>query len=135
MACAVILAKGPGTATAAYPSIRQLFVALFRFLLVPSMVVCVFSGFASMMVHRPYWNALWAWLKGGTSILLLTITFRGQGQALSVLDADVFGDPAQLADVLRKERSGLWILLAVALFNVVIGIWRPRFSGMKRKVM
>jgi hypothetical protein len=33
-----------------------------------------------------------------------------------------------LAASLGPERNSLWALLAVAMANVMIGIWRPRFT-------
>ena len=35
-------------------------------------------------------------------------------------------DPATLAASLGAESKSLWVLLAVATVNVVLGIWRPR---------
>jgi hypothetical protein len=37
-------------------------------------------------------------------------------------------DPAQLAEVLRTEWGGLWLLLSLALANIVLAVWRPKFS-------
>jgi hypothetical protein len=37
-------------------------------------------------------------------------------------------DPAAITGSYGAERSTLWFLLAVSLANVVLGIWRPRFT-------
>ena len=37
-------------------------------------------------------------------------------------------DPATLAGSLGSERATLWVLLAVATVNVVLGVWRPRLT-------
>jgi hypothetical protein len=41
-------------------------------------------------------------------------------------------DPATLAATLGPERNTLWVLLAVATANVVLGIWRPRLLRLPR---
>jgi hypothetical protein len=47
---------------------------------------------------------------------------------LSALAAAGHPDPAQLAQVLRTESGSLWLLLTLALGNIVIAVWRPRLS-------
>jgi hypothetical protein len=37
-------------------------------------------------------------------------------------------DPLILAETLGPERNTLWVLLAIATANVVLGIWRPRLT-------
>jgi hypothetical protein len=37
-------------------------------------------------------------------------------------------DPASLATLLTAESDTLWVLLAVSVANVALGVWRPRFS-------
>ncbi len=37
-------------------------------------------------------------------------------------------DPAALTNLVAREQNGLWALLGVALANVVVGVWRPRFA-------
>ena len=39
--------------------------------------------------------------------------------------------PATLAQSLGPERNTLWVLLAIATVNVVLGIWRPRFTKLR----
>ncbi len=41
-------------------------------------------------------------------------------------------DPATLAVSFTGERNTLWILLAVCVANVVLGVWRPRLSWRPR---
>ena len=37
-------------------------------------------------------------------------------------------DPATLGTSLHGEQGVLWVLLAVAIANVVLGVWRPRLA-------
>jgi hypothetical protein len=39
-------------------------------------------------------------------------------------------DPASLTGSYGAERGSLWLLLVVAVVNVVLGIWRPRFTNL-----
>ena len=41
-------------------------------------------------------------------------------------------DPATLTGALAAERNTLWVILAVAVLNVVLGIWRPRILRLPR---
>ena len=50
-------------------------------------------------------------------------------QILKVMhEIGAIGDPIQLAQVLRAEWGGLWIIVAVSIANIILGVWRPRFS-------
>ncbi len=56
---------------------------------------------------------------------------QGPMQQEAELSAKVLGheaDPAALAASLGAEWSSLWVLLAVATANVILGIWRPRLT-------
>jgi hypothetical protein len=35
-------------------------------------------------------------------------------------------DPATLAGELGTRRTTLWVFLAIAMANIVLGVWRPR---------
>jgi hypothetical protein len=35
-------------------------------------------------------------------------------------------DPATLAGELGTRRATLWVFLAIAMANIVLGVWRPR---------
>jgi hypothetical protein len=60
---------------------------------------------------------------------LLTVSASARHAAdLSALAAAGSPDPVQLAEVLRTEWGGLWILLTLSIANIVLGVWRPRLS-------
>ena len=50
------------------------------------------------------------------------------------LAANALAGTANVADLavsLGAESASLWILLGVATFNVVFGVWRPRLTRLK----
>ncbi len=118
----VLRSAGPSPGDPAWPSLRHALDGLHARLVVPSMLICLFSGLASMFAHRPYWNALWAWLKALSGMAALELTFRLQGVSNGLLTEP---DPTES---LRTEWSSCWVLLAVALLNVVVGVLRPKFG-------
>lgn len=121
-AFAVLRAKGPSPLAEAHAALAPAIAALFGALAVPSMVLCLASGFASMFVHKPYRNAGWAWLKGFSGLLVLQLTFRLQSLTLALPGTE----PQELPEALRTERVVLGLLLAACGLNVVVGVWRPK---------
>jgi hypothetical protein len=96
------------------------------------------SGLLAIGLHRGFHDAGWAWAKLATGILLFESGFVGvlgpmQREAERSAGA-VAGriDPATLTGPLAAERWTLWVLLAVATANVVLGIWRPRLTRLPR---
>jgi hypothetical protein len=62
-------------------------------------------------------------LRGGSAAI------QGPTQQEAELSARALAhevDPANLAATLNAESKSLWVLLAVATANVILGIWRPR---------
>ena len=105
-----------------------------RWVLYPSMVATLIAGLLAIAANRAFHNAGWAWVKLATGILvfegsLISIISPIQAQAeraaaalAGQIDGEVF------ADFEGSERTALWILLAVGLANVGLGIWRPRLT-------
>ena len=119
-------------ALAEYARMRAAMGAIASWLLLPSIAVVLFGGLMAMAMNPAYHNAGWAWIKLATGILVFEGTLSAvqgplQKQA-EIAAAALAGriDPAQIGDTLGAEAASLWILLAVALVNVVLGIWRPR---------
>ena len=102
-------------------------------MLIPSMACVLMSGLFSIAVHPPFQKATWVWVKTASGLAIFEGTFGLQSHARTVsqlaqqaLSGDV--DVAQLADQLKSERYALWFFLFIAVGNVVIGVWRPRFG-------
>jgi hypothetical protein len=136
-ACIVIIFTAPPRhSLVAYAAARHAVAAICQWLLVPSLAAALISGLLAIAANRAYTNAGWAWVKAllGISMFegsLLTVSASARhADELSALAAAGAGaaDPAQLAEVLRTEWGGLWILLALSLANIVLGVWRPPFS-------
>jgi hypothetical protein len=135
-ACLVLIATAPRPEQSliAYAAVRQGIAAITRWLLVPSLALVLISGLLAIAANKAYTNAAWAWLKAflGISMFEGTLLTVGAGarQAaeLSALAVSGRSDAAQLAQVLRTEWGGLWLLLSLALINVALAVWRPRLS-------
>jgi len=137
-ACLVLVMRGPAQPLVAYAAVRQSIAAISQWLLLPSLALVLISGLLSIAVNRAFHNAAWAWIKAllGISVFegtLVTINASARRAAeLATLAANGHADPAQLAQVLRTERGGLWLLLALSLVNIVLAVWRPRLYRTSR---
>lgn len=104
-------------------------------LLFPSLVLTLMSGLLSMAINRAYHNAGWAWAKMISGVLIFE---GGMADFLGPLQDDArrsagtalggHPDPAgSLAPLGALQGTG-WFLLVIAVANIVLGIWRPRFT-------
>jgi hypothetical protein len=132
--CLILVVTASKSSLIAYAASRQAIAAICRWLLVPSLAVVLISGLLALAANRSYANAGWAWVKAllGVSMFegtLLTVAASARHAAeLSDLAVSGAANAAQLAEVLRTEWGGLWLLLAVSLGNIVLGVWRPRLG-------
>jgi hypothetical protein len=103
----------------------------------PSLALTLIAGLLAIAVNRAYHNAGWALAKLASGILIFEWGFTavaGPLQEEAQFSARALAgsvDPATLAMSLSAERNSLWALLAVATANVVLGVWRPRFTTLK----
>jgi hypothetical protein len=131
-ACIVLLATAPTTSPVAFAAVLQGIASISKWLLVPSLAIVLISGLLAIAANEAYKSAACAWVKALLGIgtfegTLLTVGSSARHAAeLSALAASGRGDPAHLAQVLRTEWGGLWILAALALVNIVLAVWRPR---------
>ncbi|WP_375464706.1 hypothetical protein [uncultured Methylobacterium sp.] len=124
----------PPTSLAGYAVIRGAMGAIATWIFFPSLGLTLIAGLLAIGLNRGYHNAGWAWAKAATGILIFESGFVGvlgpmqqeADQSARALAGQV--DPATLAGSLGPERNTLWVLLAVATANVVLGIWRPRLT-------
>ncbi len=124
----------PRSSLAAYAAVRGAMGAISSWIFLPSLGLSLMAGLLAIAFNRAYHDAGWAWVKLGSGVLLFEGSLQGlQGpmqdeaeQSASALAGHV--DPATLGGSIGSERAVLWVLLAVATVNVVLGIWRPRLS-------
>lgn len=135
-----VLATTPEISTLeAHASLRASLAMVSKWLLLPSMVVCVVSGLIAMAVHFPFHDKPWVWAKALSGILVFEATLASidapAQQAAAATARAVAGeiDPAALATLVRDEWAAWWTLLALSAANVALAIWRPRFSLDNRK--
>lgn len=130
----VLLATAKATTPAEYAVLRRGIEAVTTWLLLPSLLVVIVTGLLAIAVHAPFHNAGWAWIKALFGVTMLEGTLgavQGTARDASALAAKVASGelPASsMEDVLRHERGGLWLILALSIANIVIAVWRPKLS-------
>jgi hypothetical protein len=118
-----------------YTALRASLAAVSGWLLLPSMIIVLVTGLLAMAVHYPYHEAPWVWIKALSGILVFEATLAsvdGPAQAAATLSAQALAgeiDAATLATQVRDEWGAWWALLFLAVANVALATWRPRFNG------
>lgn len=134
----VILMPEPA-ALEAYVTHRAIMGKVAEWLLLPSLLLVLLSGLWSMAITRAFLHAGWVWLKLATGILVfkgVMISIQGPAEQEAMLSAQALAgafDPAQLGQRVGEEWGVLWVMMLVAVANVVLGIWRPRMSKKHRQ--
>jgi len=130
----ILLVYAPQENAEAYADLRQGIAAISDYVLLPSLAVALITGFLSMAVHRPYQDRGWALLKAALGILMfkgtLVVIGGNAGYAASISRRIAEGEPVEdlLARAIGHEWGTLWVVMALSVVNVVLGVWRPRFS-------
>ena len=132
LACLVLDARATTTDTAAAAVLRADIALLVRVLLVPSLGLALFSGLLSTAINSLYQEARWVWLKAGLGLAIFEATLfsvgAGARRAAELAAAAAAGQvvTVELAQVLRTQTRGLWMLGLVAVASVLLAVWRPR---------
>lgn len=132
MAVHMLLLTASPASDEAYLELRNLIVLISNYVLLPSLGVALFTGLFAMVVHRPFQERRWAWLKAALGILMfkgvLTIVGESEhaaGIALKIVEgtatADALSNP-------YNELGTLWVVMLLSIVNVVLGVWRPRLK-------
>jgi hypothetical protein len=134
-----MLAVAPAPAALpGYAAMRGAMGAVATWVFLPSLALTLLTGLLAMAVNRAYVGAGWAWLKLATGVLMFEgglVYVQGPMRQEAEQSARALAgrvDPATLAASLGAERNTLWLLMAVATANVVLGIWRPRILRLPR---
>jgi len=130
----VLASAPPVDSLQSYADLRASLVPVTKWLLMPSMLICLISGLLAMAIHFPFQNAPWVWAKALSGLLVFEsslMAIDGPVKAAASASARaVTGeiDPATLQGLVRDEWGAWWALLAIAVANVALAIWRPRFG-------
>ena len=131
----MLLAYSPdATDIDAFDQNRQNIALVAHWLILPSMAVILLSGLLSIAVHRPFQEARWVWAKALSGILVFEATLAsvdGPAQRAAQTSAAAIAgeiDVSELATKIHDHNGALYILLGLAVANIMLGIWRPRFK-------
>ena len=136
MACLlVLLSFTPAPASLSeYALMRVAMGGIATWIFLPSLGLTLIAGLLAMGINRAYHNAGWAWVKLFSGLLVFEwglAAIQGPMQQEAELSARAVAhevDPATLGASLGAEWNSLWVMLAIATANVILGIWRPRLT-------
>jgi len=132
-ALAVVLTLAPASViTAGYVPLMVAMAKIAAWIIGPSMVVTVVSGLLAIAATPAFQDAGWVWAKAATGILVLEgglhVLGPIQDEATRSAGALASGpDPSGVASLIASEGNTLWVLVGVAIANIALGVWRPRF--------
>ena len=133
LACLLVLENlaPPPSSLASYALVRAAMGMIANWVFFPSFVLTLVPGLLALAVTPAFQTATWVWIKAASGILI----FVGGLHALAPiqdearLSAEAIAgrlDPARLEGVSEGTAATMWVLLAIATANVVLGIWRQR---------
>lgn len=134
----VLLALDPGPERLeVHVAIRQAIAGIGDWLLFPSLGLVLFTGLLAIGINRAFHDVGWVWLKllfgvsvfEGTLVAVHGPAQRAADKAVAALAGEL--DVARLATE-HNEWMALWVMMFVAVLNIWLGVYRPRF--VKRSV-
>ncbi len=127
----ILLIAAPQDTPAAYADLRRTVQAISDYVLIPSLGVALISGLIAMAVHKPYHDKAWVWFKfllglplfQGTLVHVAGQSAHAEKVAQQVVEG---ASPDKLEAAIAGEWLGLWVIMALCVAQVILGIWRPR---------
>jgi len=92
------------------------------------------SGLLAIGANPAFHSAGWAWFKLATGILMFEgglVTVQGPVQRAAAVTREAVAlgsDLTLLSGVYGSARASIIVLVGVAVVNVVLGVWRPKFG-------
>jgi hypothetical protein len=125
-----------------FAALRVAMDSVARWLLLPSMAIVVLSGLLSVAIVPAFHSADWVWAKLAMGVLIFEVTFAAiqvpigraaEAARAALVDESAVAELAALAEPLSRQWGSLWFIGAIAVANVVLGVWRPRFGRRRAK--
>jgi hypothetical protein len=130
-AYAVLLLYAPQDSAQQLADVRLTISHLANYILIPSLGVALVTGLLALMVHRPFQEMRWVWLKALLGFALfestLAVVSAKAGAAATAAQKIVEGaeTPENLAAIIASEWTTLAAIVALSVAQVVVGVWRP----------
>ena len=117
---------------AGYALMREGIAAISKWVLFPSMAAVVVSGLLAMAFNPAYHDVFWAWVKllfgisvfEGTLVGIHGPVMREAAKAAEALAGKI--PVSELGHSMHNESGAMLTIFAVAMLNVVLGVWRPK---------
>jgi hypothetical protein len=128
----------PPTSLPAYAAVTGAMGQIATWIFFPSLTATLVAGLLAIAANPAFMDIGWVWIKAATGILVFEgglVHIQGPIQEEAKRSASALAgrlDPAALTGAFGGLRNTLWVLLAVATANVVLGVWRPRFYRAER---
>ncbi|MEM9208055.1 MAG: hypothetical protein AAGA61_02315 [Pseudomonadota bacterium] len=130
----LLVATAPDRMTdlAGYAAVRASLATLANWVIVPGLGIALFSGLMGMAIHPPFHSAGWALTKALSGLVLfessLATIVAPADKAARITAEAVAGniDLIAMDSGINDIWGAWWVLLGIAILNVVLGVWRPR---------
>lgn len=130
----LLLIYAPQDTPQRYADLRHSISLLASYILLPSLALALVTGLLSMVVHRPFQEKRWVWVKALLGIGMFEATLAVIGSKadyaakISAKIASGEADAALLQTALASEWSSLGAVMAISVANVILGVWRPKLK-------
>ncbi len=123
----------------AYASARIMVGLIAKYILFPSLAAVLVAGLLSMAWTDAFHGAGWVWMKLALGVTVFEGTLvaiqgpaRREAERVTQALAGEF-DVALLGVTSSNEAKSTMVILFVAVVNVVLAVWRPKFSRRKER--
>jgi hypothetical protein len=139
---AFLLLKAPQETSAQVAELRMMVSQLANYVLVPSLGLALVSGLLAIVVHRPFQENRWVWVKALIGLTLFESTLAivqskaNDGALIAAQLADGKGAREDLQVIVASEWTALYAITALVIASIALGTWRPalRFAAAKSQV-
>jgi hypothetical protein len=134
----IVLVYAPQETATQYADARKIISALCNYVLLPSMAIALITGLLSMVVHKPYMDRRWAWVKAFLGLSMFEATLgivQSKANTAAATSAKIASGelPADaLQGALTSEWYALGVIMTLSVANVVLGVWRPKLTSFPR---